>query len=466
MRTRFLPALLLTIFLFQCTNDTTTTSDNNPSELTSEMSASEFEKQEVAPPVSKVDVAYNYFAFNPEEEKTIKLENGTSIVIPSNAFIDSNGNPVTSEVNLAYREFHSAPAILASGIPMKAFYNGEEGVMQTAGMFEINAFSGDQTLFLAPGKDIEVNMASYVDGENYDFWSFNEDSGNWENMGPSTPQPNLAKKEAEETIAAMSNIKEPAPPVRFDKKKTVLNFDINLDNYPELKEMKNIFWQYTGKGTNPDKAKWIYSEKWQTAEIVKGKRVNEYTMVLKNEDRSFSTSVCPSQTGKDFDAALKSYENQLEEYKKSALTLDEKQKFMDRQADFVRSFRINKMGIFNYDILMKNPDNLLFAANFDFGETVPNSHSKVNVYLITNDSRSVIAFPYTDRKKFGINPDMDNQLIAILPNNKFATFSQADFNDNLEEMRASHGESFTFKMNVQEAPIDNMDDLEKVIAAL
>jgi len=128
--------------------------------------------------------------------------------------------------------------------------------------------------------------------------------------------------------------------------------------------------------------------------------------------------------------------------------------------------KINQLGIYNYDILMKSPDNFLFAANFDFGKDVPKSHSKVNVYLITNDARSVVAFPYGDRKRFGIDPSIDNQLVAILPNNKIATFSQKDFDANLDAMEEAKGKSYTFKMKVKSEPITNMDDLSKAIAAL
>ena len=422
--------------------------------------------QEITPPFNSVDVPFQNFNVTNSSAQTLNLDNGTSIEIPANAFVDANGNAINSEVEISYREFHTAADILASGIPMKASFNGINGDMQTAGMFEINASVNNQEVFVAEGKNIGVNMASNVDGDNYDFWELNQESGAWENLGGSSAQPNVKKQEAQKTIANLSKIKTPTPPAQFDKAKPVLNFDLNLDNYPELKSMKNIFWQFTGNGENPKNNPWVFKEKWTSADIKKGARGNEYIMVLKSDKKNFSTTVCPSQKGKEFDEALSDYETALREYKSTSTTKEERMNFMKRQADFVRSFQIQDMGIYNCDALISNPDAMAFQAKFDFGPDVPVAHNKVNVYLITNDARSVIAYPYTRRNNFLFDPGMDNQLIAILPNNKYATFSQQDFDANLEEMKNSRGKVFTFKMNVETEPIESVEDLTKAMAAL
>jgi hypothetical protein len=349
---------------------------------------------------------------------------------------------------------------------MKASHNGVDGDMQTAGMFEINASVNDQEIFVAEGKNIGINMASNVDGDNYDFWELNQETGAWKNLGGSTAQPNIKKQEAEKAIASLSKMKAPTPPAKFDKAKPVLNFELNLNSYPELKSMKNIFWQFTGKGENPKNNPWVFKEKWTSADIKKGVRGNEYIMVLKNDKKNFSTTVCPSQKGKEFDKALSDYETALRDYKSNETTKEERMNFMKRQTDFVRSFQIQNMGIYNCDALIGNPQALAFQANFDFGPDVSAAHNKVNVYLITNDARSVIAYPYARRRNFVLDPGMDNQLIAILPNNKYATFSQQDFDASLEEIKNSNGKVFTFKMNVETEPIESVEDLTKAMAAL
>ncbi|MFK8008874.1 MAG: hypothetical protein AB8H03_21110 [Saprospiraceae bacterium] len=471
MKTRFLLCLSLLIslsLLFQnCASENST---NKNSEAKTETPISKIslnlEKQEIAPPFNSVDVPYQNFNVTNSSAQTLNLDNGTTIEIPANAFVDANGNAINSEIKISYREFHTAADILASGIPMKASHNGIDGDMQTAGMFEINASSNNQEVFVAEGKNVGVNMATNVDGDNYDFWELNQESGAWENLGGSTAQPNVKKIAAQKEIANLSKMKTPTPPAKFDKAKSVLNFDLNLDDYPDLKSMKNIFWQFTGNGENPKNNPWVFKEQWTSADIKKGTRGNEYIMVLKSDKKNFSTTVCPSQKGKDFDEALSNYETALRAYKANSTSQQERMDFMKRQTDFVRSFQIQNMGIYNCDALINNPGALAFEAKFDFGPDVPMAHNKVNVYLITNDARSVIAYPFARRKNFLVDSSMDNQLIAILPNNKYATFSQADFDANLEEMKNAKGKVFTFKMNVETEPIESVEDLTKAMAAL
>lgn len=471
MKTRFLFFISLLIslscFLQNCSSETQDAENSkNETSTIQDDSSNKFDNQIVSPPLNSVDVTFLNFDVTNSAPKTINLDNGTSIEIPANAFIDGNGNLIEGEVKISYREFHTAADILASGIPMKASFNGIDGDMQTAGMFEIMATANHQEVFVAEGKNINVNMASKVNGTNYDFWEFDQEKGAWNNLGQSTAQPNLKKQAAQAEITKLEKFKAPTPPAKFDKKKPVLNFDLNLANFPELKSMKNIFWQFTGNGENPKNNPWIFKEKWTSADIKKGTRGNEYIMVLKNEKRNFSTTVCPSQKGKEFDEALSNYESALREYKSNETTKEERMNFMKRQADFVRSFQIQRMGIYNCDALIGVPEALAFQAKFDFGPEVPTAHNKVNVYLITNDARSVIAYPYSARNSFRLDPNMDNQLVAILPNNKFATFSQKDFDANMEEMRNSNNKVYTFKMNVETEPIENMEDLNNVLAAL
>lgn len=475
MRTNFVLTLSFlfsfSLLFHNCTSDKATPSVTTTEKVNISPSKSTFARQIVTPPLQSVDVPFKTFKIKSSKAQTLNLDNGTTINIPANAFVDAVGNPISSEVEVQYREFHNAAEILASGIPMKAFYNGEEGLMQTAGMFEINATTSDpdgvtSQAFLAEDKKINVNMASNIPDDNFDSWAFNAEDGNWENMGSSTAQPNPQRVEAEKALANLPKMQAPTPPIKFDKSKPILNFDINVEHYPELKKIKNIFWQYTGKGENPQNAKWIYAEKWDSADVKKGSSPNEYTLVLKSKNRNFSTSVCASQTGEEFENALADYEDKMKSYKSSFLSKEEKRAFMDRQAKFVRDFNIDRLGIYNCDILLRNPDFLLFAADFDFGKDVPKAHQKVNVYLITNDGRSVLAIPFQNRKQFGLDPKLDNQLVAILPNNKIATFSQRQFDEEIEAIEESSGTAYTFKMKVKDAPVKNMADLEKAIASL
>lgn len=474
MRTKHLFTLCLLSFSFlffqncQVTpeNPETANADVNAAEALAEMA-----KQMVAPPMENLDVQFNNFKVQPSEAKVLELDNGTSIEIPENAFVDAKGNPVTEPVNIQYREFHNAAELLASGIPMEVIKeNGQKEIMQTAGMFEMGGTTNSgERVFIADDKEVKVNMASHVDGD-YPFWRFDPDRGNWEELGMNTPTPNPKKAAAKKALKEMesgefASMKAPLKPVKFDKKKPALNFDINFDNFPELKQMKGIVWQYSGSNEklNPVNNKWIFKEQWDFVKLEDSDKVNEFNMVLTNEDKNFVIPVCASQKGKDFDKAMEKFKEQAIAYRDYVENRTAKKEFLKAQANFVRSFAINRFGIHNYDLLIKQPNAVRLLANFDFGQLPSHVKKMVPVYLVTGDNRSIVAFPYENWNRFIFSPDMENKLIAVLPGNKLATFSQRDFFDNQDEMVRRNNGDFTFKMKVHDREVKTISDIQDIL---
>ena len=459
--------LLFTLFTFQNCSPSEDSSNSTSSTLDANKvnTSPTKEMQKVHPPINGVDVAFQKIQVEPSKSKTISFDSGSSIEIPANAFVDAAGKLVTTPVEVKYREFVSAADIIASGIPMKAAHNGISGNMESAGMFELRASTNQEEIFIAENKDVKVNMATNVGGNDFDFWYFDETMGNWENKGVSKPQANLQKEETKKILASSPQLVEPNKPIAFNKNKPVLNFDINLEEYPELKEMDGVFWQYSGKGTAPESAKWIFDEQWDYANIEPSATSNEYQLELKKDKKVFKTYVCPSRKGKDFENAMANYNAKMKDYKDNNLSLQEKKEYYKRQKDFIRSVSVGNTGIFNYDILRKNDENILVQANFNFGKSVPASQSKVNVFLISEGGRMVVAFPFSDWKKFGFNPNNDNLIVAILPNNKVATFTQEDFEEQMAFLQSASNSKYDFEMNVQTQKVDNINDLNAVIAA-
>lgn len=462
-----------TLLLFACKNENatqnqTTETDDISAVKTAETTTAQYM---VEPRLKDVDVAFRTFEVPANEAKTIELENGTTIEIPADAFVDVNGNPVTEDIELRYREFHDAASVLASGIPMKVMQaDGQEAYMQTAGMFEINAYVAELPVQLAENKEIMVNMASNVDGA-YDFWNYDAAAGKWVNAGTNQPVLNPKKEAAKQRLAVLEkeaktkNLVAPVKPVKFDKKKPVLNFDVNYEAFPELQKMNGIVWQYSGSDPkmSPRKNKWIYQEEWDYVELKQGKRSNEYQMVLSNDAKKFLMDVVPSQKGNQFEESLAEYQQNLADYKKGAGDIQQQKELYVQQAKFVRSFAIAGMGIHNYDILMKNGDNIRMMADFDFGTVSPEVKNMIPVYLITGDRRSVVAFSMEDWDKFGFDPSQENLLVAVLPGNKLAAFTEADFAANRDALANAKNGNFTFKMKVIADGITSMEDLRGMI---
>jgi len=134
----------------------------------------------VDPPIKGIDVERENYLINPKIENIVTYPSGTKIRIPANTFIDKNGNPVAESVTISYREFRDPVEFLVSGIPMKYDTAGEVTNFESAGMFELLASSNNEAISVAKDKNIDMNFATTSKDSTYNFYSFNDSTGNWE----------------------------------------------------------------------------------------------------------------------------------------------------------------------------------------------------------------------------------------------------------------------------------------------
>lgn len=134
----------------------------------------------VDPPIKGIDVEREKHLINPKIENIITYPSGTKIRIPANTFVDKNGAPVNSSVTISYREFRDPVEFLVSGIPMKYDTAGEVTNFESAGMFELLASSNNEAISVAKDKNIDMNFATTSKDSTYNFYSFNDSTGNWE----------------------------------------------------------------------------------------------------------------------------------------------------------------------------------------------------------------------------------------------------------------------------------------------
>ncbi len=470
----------LTFFFQSCSDSKNSSSDTtspNAVEASDELAAAsqptaQFAKLKVESPFENLDLDFTNLRCNTAKSQTLRLESGTSIEVPAAAFVDEKGKPVAGQVDLQFREFQNPAEIIASGIPMKVVgENGGESWMQTAGMYEIKGSQNGKPVFVAPGKSLQVNLASPVGGA-YDFWKFEPEKGNWDNFGVSEAVPNPAAKEAQKALAEIERQLRtpPAEPIAFDKSKPQLDFDIDYQAFPELKNKRGIIWQYAGNNSKEDPAnnEWIFNTAWEDVKIEPAKQPGQYRLTLSGSDRNYQIPVCPTRSGKEMAQAKVDYEQQMAAYKKKLATLEaSREMFQKQQAAFTRSFAIDGFGLYNYDILLKNEANVPILADFDFDGKVPEKmKSQVKVYLLTADGRAVVYFDYGAWDRFAFDPDKDNCLVAVLPGNKIATFSKKDFQQQERELKASKGQRYVFKMKVEEKVVESVAEIQKRLLTL
>jgi len=463
--------LLVVLFAFNACN---TTNDQNAEIATSTAIVNkEPTKLLVSQPFKNVNQSPKVLSHqNPSKPKSYTLETGTVINVPADAFEYLDGQPVEGAVELQFTEIHSAAEIIASGIPMKFIdENGEEQQMQSAGMFEIQGVQNNQPVRIAEGKTIDIALLSDVEGD-YDFWSFDEDKGNWLNEGAREatdgPVQNVTPTAVQNQIRQLENQtkKKPVKPEFSDANKLVFN-DLDLSSAPELKNQKPVVLIYVGKDKSkaPQENKWIRNPGiWhkKTIKPVAGEEgIYELTLL---GDKMYQIKVKSAPTALEIDKANADYQKELADYRTSVNLLKDQKSLIERRKTFMRLASLRGFGKYNYDVMWKKPDAISLKADFEM-EGVPEMFKdKSIVYLITDNGRTVVSLPKTDWNKFRFSPSSDNKLLAVLPDNTAAIFKESDFEKQKEEMIESAGNAFVFSMESKEEEIESLADLDKLLS--
>ena len=114
----------------------------------------------VQPPIKEMDLEYSSYFINAEQGGSFVHTTGSEISIPPFAFEGKDGNELTGEVEIRYREFHDQLDIFFSGIPMTYDSAGVAYNFESAGMLDIQGFQNDQPIKIQSDKEIEINMSS------------------------------------------------------------------------------------------------------------------------------------------------------------------------------------------------------------------------------------------------------------------------------------------------------------------
>ncbi|MBA3900718.1 MAG: hypothetical protein H0X62_11000, partial [Bacteroidetes bacterium] len=207
-------------------------------------STEEIQAPFVNPPMATANLEYSIYNINATNAQLLEYATGTTIEIPANSFVDKNGNPVMGDIEIRYREFHNPFEIFLSGIPMVYDSAGIQYHFESAGMFEILGFHGNEQVFINPEQQIQVKMASYNNGEYFNQYFLDTVNQNW----------NFIKKDnvekfstaiidvpSDEEKAISDN--EPAKPIKADEKYYSFEVIFNEEEFPELNVYKGLLFQ-------------------------------------------------------------------------------------------------------------------------------------------------------------------------------------------------------------------------------
>jgi hypothetical protein len=417
----------------------------------------------IQPPIQGVDIPFQEFVINPENPDTLKFKMGTTIVIPSNSFVDSAGNIVKDEVTLKYREFRNAAEIFMAGISMNYNAMGNETALETAGMFELRAFSKKRKLKLRKSKFITVKMGSKVEGANYNFFGLDEETGNWNFMGYPETEANPEYQKIVENIEKLEKTQKYPLGDEFFVFDYNAAFDVTYyhlgkkfkDNTMKARikqyggELYNLYtWDYVKyrgqsyyaqfmlwKNLSGKLPHWV--RKKNATARVKKLRGNVHLITVTYKERKYSFKAEIEMPLKVLYAYSPKYLK--ENYEEAMKKLEEENMRLELEAKVYRSFQVNRLGILNYDALYKAKDPVYAHVDFelDFVDD-QQMYEGGKVFLIPEGRRSVLtlrsftnqylALDKSDKqiKMFTLLPGgevgiIDSTQIKVLDFNKFAT---------------------------------------------
>lgn len=308
----------------------------------------------IAPPIKGLNIPYTSFKVNAEKGASLNFKTGSKLTVPKNAFVDENGKPVVGEVELRYREFHDAADFFVSGIPMTYDSAGVKYQFESAGMMEMLAYQNGKEVNMAPGKSINIELASEYKGTEYNLYKLDTVKNNWSCLGKDkvvenpnqSLTSNFAKTDSvkspvkvEETPAyktietkkveaksvkenQISELPKPLPepkkPVKVDKNKYVANLDLDLKDFPEFAVYKDVQWELSSenKGLNENMFSTLIKTEWDDVVLKEGSKKGEnYFMTLKKGSKKIENLIVyPVFEGKSYETAMKNFQEKFSKY--------------------------------------------------------------------------------------------------------------------------------------------------------
>lgn len=376
-------------------------------------------KQKIDKPRPEACSKPSTFRIDPKKDTLLKVPGGTSIHIPANAIADKSGKPVNDSVRIDYSEYVNPAGIILSGIPMLYDSAGDMNVFRSAGMFEIYAKgSEDESFTIAPGKKVDVNMASPVEDKNgaYNFYNFDTASGRWNYLAtvPASPVP---AKETRDTVPGKAEyVTAPATAKINVNSEFVFDFKVDYSAFPELKGQNNVMWKYSNNPdyVNPEQQQWIFDETWEQVKLVKDSEMNgAYLLMLKNRKKEFTTSVKAVLSGTNSPVDVST---QAEKMNIRSKEMQDKADMEERVNKAMRSFSISGFGIYNWDCIHRFIEPVITSVNYlADGKEIADGGNLYQVFQGLN-----IVIRIKDEKQNTIVPQENFVVLAILPDGEIA----------------------------------------------
>jgi len=442
------------------------------------------DKPFINPPFPALNPVAENFTITAEKGGTLEYKTGSIITIPSNIWVDKEGKNITGEIKIKYREFHDAYDIFLAGVPMAYDTASVKQNLQTAGMFELTAFSGENEVFMKENSKINVKMASFDENADYNFYTLDENAKNWAYKGTSKPVPNEKVQILKDSIEKM----KPKHIIPFEKDYFALDYWAILDVYFNVKPSGDV-WKYekntelkrksekyglkwsgiygtwetlnfNGKKvfayevvwkniSGKEIPKWVQTKEYQTDNrLIKLAKVgnNQYNLTVRNgwEDNAPKFSFKAEAVMMLKEVFKQMPEDWQKEYENTLKKIADAEAMLANQAKVFRTFDIEQTGFHNWDKVYHREDKIIVEADFNFEKQDIDKELIPIVYFIENN-KSYVQISFQDWQKIMLVPDSTAKFVAILSETEMATFSNSDY-QKLDFSALTSSKKHAFKM--------------------
>ena len=422
MRKFLFPAVIIILLtVVYCTNK----SENTPVIQENQKSTS------IKPPLEELQIPLIDYTINTSKDTLIRYNSATQIRIPEAAFLDTDGNVITSEVKLRFRSFSNPVEIFLSGLPMEYTSGGEDKVFESAGMVEILAQADGKEVFTNPNSKIEVDFLSLDASNEFNVYTLDTLSGQWQEQGKDLV---TVEKSAEES---QDLPKIPTPP-----KVAGLNaFSIEdaTNEVSHISMYKNVLFEpvdgkkcgFTATSIDVEDLNdgtykvnfqigFVGTKKQSCICYLAFKKGEQYNDAFKVYQKKYAKQIkLQAQKRAAFELKWNTYSFDLKNYREHILrqNIDN----MDTQQKITRTLSVNNFGFINIDRPLDYPQGGSFFASYV--DTQNNPLKLTNVVLVEKERNMLFRY----KNQINYNPEKANILWGITSSGALAYFNEAQF---------------------------------------
>ena len=422
MRKFLFPAVIIVLLtVVYCNNKSENTPVIQENEITSTIKA----------PLVAHQINLTDYTINTLKDTLIKYNSATQIRIPEAAFLDADGNVITSEVKLRFRSFSNPVEIFLSGLPMEYSTSGEDKVFESAGMLEIQAQADGKEVFTNPNSKIEVDFLSLDTSNEFNVYTLDTISGQWQEQGKDL----VTVENIIEEIQDLPKI--PTPP-----KVAGLNaFSIEdaTNEVSHISMYKNVLFEpvdgercgFTATSIDVEdlndgtykvnfKIDFVGTKKQSCICYLAFKKGEQYNDAFKLYQKKYAKELkLQTQKRVALERKWSTYSFDLKNYREHILrqNIDN----LDTQEKITRTLSVNNFGFINIDRPVDYPQGGSFFANY---VDTQNNPLKLSNIVLVEKERNVL-FRY--KNQINYNPEKANILWGITSRGALAYFNEAQF---------------------------------------